>query len=63
MSSSLATDLQSRCDLMRSLHRSDTPLPLPNAWDVAGKRAQEELVERGPVPWSIVPSGARDERP
>jgi 2-methylisocitrate lyase-like PEP mutase family enzyme len=29
------TDLQSRCDLLRSLHRPGAPLLLPNAWDVA----------------------------
>jgi 2-methylisocitrate lyase-like PEP mutase family enzyme len=33
------TDLQSRCDLLRSLHRPGTPLLLPNAWDVATARA------------------------
>jgi 2-methylisocitrate lyase-like PEP mutase family enzyme len=32
-------DLQSRCDLLRSLHRSGAPLLLPNAWDVATARA------------------------
>src|SRR5213595_1997346 len=35
MSASPRTDLQGRCDLMRSLHRPGTPLLLPNAWDVA----------------------------
>ncbi len=30
---------QSRCDLLRSLHRPGTPLLLPNAWDVATARA------------------------
>src|SRR5918994_761617 len=39
MTSSLATDLQSRCELLRSLHRPGTPLLLPNAWDVATARA------------------------
>ena len=34
-----ATDLQSRCDLLRSLHRPGAPLLLPNAWDVATARA------------------------
>src|SRR3954470_13591690 len=34
-----ATDLQSRCDLLRSLHRPGDPLLLPNAWDVATARA------------------------
>src|SRR5947199_5134161 len=33
------TDLQSRCDLLRSLHRPGAPLVLPNAWDVASARA------------------------
>jgi 2-methylisocitrate lyase-like PEP mutase family enzyme len=33
------TDLQSRCDLLRSLHRPGEPLLLPNAWDVATARA------------------------
>ena len=32
-------DLQSRCDLLRSLHRPGRPLLLPNAWDVATARA------------------------
>ena|SRR5688572_917945 len=39
MTPSLATDLQSRCDLLRSLHRPGAPLLLPNAWDVATARA------------------------
>src|SRR6266852_1655629 len=34
MSSAQLTELQSRCDLLRSLHRPGTPLLLPNAWDV-----------------------------
>src|SRR3954469_19149694 len=38
-SSPAATDLQSRCDLLRSLHRPGDPLLLPNAWDVATARA------------------------
>ena len=29
------SELQSRCDLLRSLHRPGDPLLLPNAWDVA----------------------------
>jgi 2-methylisocitrate lyase-like PEP mutase family enzyme len=33
------TDLQSRCELLRSLHRPGAPLLLPNAWDVATARA------------------------
>jgi 2-methylisocitrate lyase-like PEP mutase family enzyme len=36
---SQATDLQSRCELLRSLHRPRAPLLLPNAWDVASARA------------------------
>src|SRR4051812_38167478 len=32
-------DLQSRCDLLRSLQRPGDPLLLPNAWDVATARA------------------------
>src|SRR5215212_9505648 len=39
MSVSADTDLQSRCDLLRSLHRPGAPLLLPNAWDVATARA------------------------
>ena len=39
MTPSPATDLQSRCDLLRSLHRPGAPLLLPNAWDVATARA------------------------
>src|SRR3954463_6097970 len=39
MTPSRATDLQSRCDLLRSLQRPGTPLLLPNAWDVATARA------------------------
>jgi len=38
MTSSQATDLTSRCDLLRSLHRPGAPLLLPNAWDVATAR-------------------------
>ena len=34
-----STDLQSQCDLLRSLHRPGAPLLLPNAWDVATARA------------------------
>src|SRR3954471_14703983 len=34
-----ATDLESRCDLLRSLHRPGDPLLLPNALDVATARA------------------------
>jgi 2-methylisocitrate lyase-like PEP mutase family enzyme len=39
MTSSQATDLGSRCDLLRSLQRPGAPLLLPNAWDVATARA------------------------
>jgi len=33
------TGLESRCQLLRSLHVPGTPLVLPNAWDVASARA------------------------
>src|SRR4051812_37815680 len=39
MTSSQATDLAGRCELLRSLHRPGVPLLLPNAWDVATARA------------------------
>ena len=39
MNASLTVDLESRCDLLRSLHRPGDPLLLPNAWDVATARA------------------------
>jgi 2-methylisocitrate lyase-like PEP mutase family enzyme len=39
MTTSPTTDLQTRCDLLRSLHRPGSPLLLPNAWDVATARA------------------------
>src|SRR6478609_7635513 len=39
MATSQLTDLQSRCDLLRSLHRPGAPLVLPNVWDVATARA------------------------
>jgi 2-methylisocitrate lyase-like PEP mutase family enzyme len=39
MSTSQTADLQSRCDVLRSLHRPGDPLLLPNAWDVATARA------------------------
>ena len=35
----VTTELQSRCDLLRSLQRPGDPLLLPNAWDVATARA------------------------
>ena len=44
MSTSRASDLESRCHLLRSLHRPGTPLLLPNAWDVATAKA---VVEAG----------------
>jgi 2-methylisocitrate lyase-like PEP mutase family enzyme len=34
-----ASELQERCEALRSLHRPGTPLVLPNAWDVATARA------------------------
>jgi 2-methylisocitrate lyase-like PEP mutase family enzyme len=34
-------NLQSRCELLRSLHRRGEPLLLPNAWDAATARAVE----------------------
>jgi 2-methylisocitrate lyase-like PEP mutase family enzyme len=39
VTTSQTTELQSRCDLLRSLQRPGTPLLLPNAWDVATARA------------------------
>ena len=39
MTTSQTTELRSRCDLLRSLHRPGDPLLLPNAWDVATARA------------------------
>src|ERR687887_527861 len=39
MTASPTSDLQSQCDLLRSLHRPGEPLLLPNAWDVATARA------------------------
>jgi 2-methylisocitrate lyase-like PEP mutase family enzyme len=39
MTSTAASDLQSRCERLRSLHRPGAPLLLPNAWDVATARA------------------------
>src|SRR5512133_4337423 len=34
-----STELQGRCDQLRSLHRPGAPLLLPNVWDVATARA------------------------
>jgi 2-methylisocitrate lyase-like PEP mutase family enzyme len=39
MTASQTAELESRCDLLRSLHRPGAPLLLPNAWDVATARA------------------------
>src|SRR3954466_12148082 len=39
MTTSRATALESRCHLLRSLHRPGNPLLLPNAWDVATAKA------------------------
>jgi 2-methylisocitrate lyase-like PEP mutase family enzyme len=39
MTSASTAGLQGQCDLLRSLHRPDAPLLLPNAWDVATARA------------------------
>ena len=44
MTTSSATELQSRCELLRSLHRPGAPLLLPNVWDVATAKA---VVEAG----------------
>src|ERR671926_337774 len=47
MTLSPAADLQSRCDLLRSLHRPGAPLLLPNAWDVVTARAVAARIARG----------------
>ena len=39
MSPLQTVDLESRCELLRSLHRPGAPLLLPNAWDVATANA------------------------
>jgi 2-methylisocitrate lyase-like PEP mutase family enzyme len=39
MTASQTRELESRCDLLRSLHRPGAPLLLPNAWDAATARA------------------------
>jgi len=39
MTASRTGELQSRCDLLRSLHRPGAPLLLPNVWDAATARA------------------------
>src|SRR6266513_3946368 len=38
-SAAMTGELESRCALLRSLHRPGDPLLLPNAWDVATARA------------------------
>lgn len=44
MTTSSATELHSRCEVLRSLHRPGAPLLLPNVWDVATAKA---VVEAG----------------
>ncbi len=44
MTISLAENVQSRCDLLRSLHKPGAPLLLPTAWDVASAKT---VVEAG----------------
>jgi 2-methylisocitrate lyase-like PEP mutase family enzyme len=39
MVSAMSTQLEGRCELLRSLQRPGDPLLLPNAWDVATARA------------------------
>src|SRR3954449_6517502 len=39
MTAPRTADLESGCDLLRSLHRPGAPLLLPNAWDAATARA------------------------
>ncbi len=39
MTASQTTELQSRCERLRTLHRPGAPLLLPNAWDVATAKA------------------------
>src|SRR6476660_3208320 len=39
MTLSHTSELQSRCERLRSLHQPGAPLLLPNAWDVATARA------------------------
>ena len=39
MANAQTAEIQSRCDLLRSLQRPGAPLLLPNAWDVATARA------------------------
>jgi 2-methylisocitrate lyase-like PEP mutase family enzyme len=36
-----STELESRCELLRSLHVPGDPIMLPNAWDVASAKAVE----------------------
>ena len=44
MTISPADNLESRCDLLQSLHKPGAPLLLPNAWDVASAKT---VVEAG----------------
>ncbi|HEX6392089.1 MAG TPA: isocitrate lyase/phosphoenolpyruvate mutase family protein [Acidimicrobiales bacterium] len=39
MTAPQTTDLQGRCEVLRSLHRPGVPLLLPNVWDVATAKA------------------------
>src|SRR5215468_11976089 len=39
MALAATSDLQSKCEALRSLHRRGEPLLLPNVWDVATARA------------------------
>jgi 2-methylisocitrate lyase-like PEP mutase family enzyme len=39
MTASETTELQNRCDLLRTLHRPGAPLLLPNVWDVPTAKA------------------------
>ncbi|MCY1136438.1 isocitrate lyase/phosphoenolpyruvate mutase family protein [Actinoplanes sp. Pm04-4] len=39
MTASRTTELETRCDRLRALHRPGAPLLLPNAWDVATAKA------------------------
>src|ERR1044071_7902553 len=58
MATSPTVDLQSRCDLLRSLHRPGSPLLLPNAWDVATARAVVAAGFAGVAPASAGVAGA-----
>jgi hypothetical protein len=52
MTPSAAIDLQSQCDLLRSLHRPGAPLLLPNAWDVAAALGYEDQERAPAASWS-----------